>query len=149
MTAFGLTPEHLEKLGFDSATAFHDAFDAALQEWEESDYTSAVNRKGEQKAEGLDLDVDEFKAYRQLLLSTNKAYKDNVEGLNAVALANKRLEKGIGSLSDDWSEINEIMSDGNADMIALSRILPKVNSALVDVLNIDTEDFALLPPDFA
>lgn len=122
---------------------------ASLDNWTEEAYFSGANLAGEKQAEAFDIDVEEFKAYRDLLLDTNDAYADNVEGLNAVALANKRLEKGVKALSDDWEDFDRIMSNENASLEDLSSIIPEINEALQDVLNLDTKDFSLLPPTFA
>lgn len=146
---FGLTEETLKKLGYDDANAFGEAFHTGLEGWSEEDYTSGVNAEYNKKAEDLGIDVDEFEDYRDLLIDTNEVYEDNIEGANMVALANKRLSKGVSSLADKWEDINDIMSDGTSTIEDISTVLPDVNDALQDILNLDTDDFALLPPDFA
>ena len=146
---FGLTEETLKKLGYDDADAFGEAFHTGLDGWSEEDYTSGVNAEYNKKAEDLGIDVDEFEDYRDLLIDTNEVYEDNIEGANMVALANKRLSKGVSSLADKWEDINDIMSDGTSTIEDISTVLPDVNDALQDILNLDTDEFALLPPDFA
>jgi hypothetical protein len=109
---------------------------------------------GELGVEGID--VKEFEAYKDLLEQTNSEMKDAYEtteeyerALNMVALANKKMAKGAKTLSDNWEDWNSIMTDSEASASDIATILPDVNDALQDVLNLDTEDFAMLPPDFA
>jgi hypothetical protein len=102
----------------------------SLDNWTKEAYFSGANLAGEKQAKAFDVDVEEFKAYRDLLLDTNNAYADNVEGLNAVALANKRLEKGVKALSDDWEDFDKIMSNENASLEDISSIIPEINEAL-------------------
>lgn len=145
----GLRPEDLSKLGLGDAEAFRTAFEKGLEGWTIDQYIGATNTAGEVKAKDLGLDVEEFKEYRDLLQDTNKEYEDNVEGLNDVALANKRMEKGVKSLSSNWESWNDIMTDSDSSIEDISTILPDVNTAIQDILDLDTDQFALLPNDFA
>ena len=110
------------------------------------------------EAEGID--YEEFDAYRKLLTQALKEQNPELEKLyanitdyqqaiNDIALANKKLEKGAKSLSSNWDNWNDVMTDTNSSMEDISTILPDINIALQDVLNLDTADFSLLPPDFA
>ena len=132
-----------------SLKELYNAFIDEINNFDEEKYIAAVNAEGEQRAEELGLDVEEFKAYRDLIESTTDAYKDNVEGLNEVALANKRLDKGISGLASDWEDINKAMTDSEITQNELSKIIPTVNENLKEMLNISDEDFSLLPKDFA
>lgn len=144
----GLNSDTLGALGGDLETLLGN-MKLSLKNWTPEAYFSGANLEGEKQAKAFDIDVEEFKAYRDLLLETNPLYADNVEGLNAVALANKRLEKGVKALSDDWEDFDKIMSNENASLEDLSSVIPEINDALQDVLNLDTEEFSLLPPTFA
>ena len=149
MKVFGINEDQLIDLGYTNASQWAQAFQKGLEDWKESDYTDAINADFEAQAESLEIDVEEFKIYRQLLLDTNKVYRDNVEGLNQVALANKRMQRGAQALADDWDEFNNIISKENVSLEELSSILPGINIALQNILNLDTEQFTLLPPTFA
>ena len=126
-----------------------DAYDEESYNKKKAAMDASYNADGETKAEGLGIDVEEFKAYRDLLKDSTDIYDDNVKGLNQIALANKRMEKGVKSLADDWEDLNKIMSDETSSMEDISSILPEVNAGLQDILNLDAEQFELLPPTFA
>ena len=143
----GLTPEMLQQMGFSSAEEFEKAFDEGLSGWTPEDFTEDVNAKYEKKAEDHGIDVEEFRAYRDLLLSTNSALAEQPELLNKIALRQKRLQKGVKSLSDNWEDFNEAMSSG--DIAKISEVLPDVNDALKDMLDLTDEEFEGLSPDFA
>ena len=145
----GINPEDLGTLGFDSADAFKTAFVEGLEGFNYEENIESIKAQGEAEAQSLGIDVDEFKAYRDLLEQTTDAYKDNVEGLNDVAIANKRLEKGTKTLAKNWEDLDDIMSDETASLEDISSILPDVNDGLKDILNLDNSQFELLPPDFA
>ena len=108
-------------------------------------------------AKYYNLDTEELKSYIALMeqeygpiikdsYETNKEYSQSL--LN-VAIANKRMEKGVKTLGGNWDKWNDIMSDSNSTIEDISTILPDVNNALLDVLNLDQTEFELLPPDFA
>ena len=143
----GLTPEMLSQMGFNSAEEFEKAFDEGLAGWTPEDFTEGVNAKYEKKAEDHGIDVEEFKAYRDLLLQTNSALAEQPELLNKIALRQKRLQKGVKSLSDNWEDFNKAMS--SKDIAKISEVLPDVNEAIKDMLDLTDEEFEGLSPDFA
>lgn len=148
--ALGLTDEMLAQMGFvgeDAADQFAASFQGGLEGWTPEDFAEGVNAKYEKKAEDHGIDVEEFKAYRDLLLSTNSALAEQPELLNKIALRQKRLQKGVKSLSDNWEDFNKAMSSG--DMAKISEVLPDVNDALKDMLDLTDEEFEGLSPDFA
>ena len=148
--ALGLTEEMLAQMGFvgeNAATQFATSFKNGLEGWDPEDFTQGINAKYEKKAEDYGIDVDEFKAYRDLLLQTNSALAEQPELLNKITLRQKRLQKGIKSLSDNWEDFNEAISSG--DIAKISEVLPEVNDALKDMLDLTDEEFKGLSPDFA
>ena len=114
------------------------------------------SEKRDQKIADLGLEDGEFDAYvdalKDVIPYQEKVY-ENIEDYNdaviETAIANKRMEKGIKELASDWDDYDEIMSDANASIEDVSTVLPKINKSLQDVLNLDTEEFELLPKDFA
>ena len=147
LNLFGLSSADWEALGLTSAAQFGEAFDSALEDYSVKSYTDAINSKYENLAESYDIDLDEYKAYRDLLAETNASLKDQPELLNKIALRQKRLQKGVKSLSDNWEDFNEAMSSG--DIAKISEVLPEVNDALKDMLDLTDEEFEGLSPDFA
>jgi hypothetical protein len=119
-------------------------------------YAKALDSKawGEVIAEGID--TKEMEAYIDLLEQAHpemrKLYETTEDYENAllqVATANKKMEKGVKSLASNWDKWNDIMGDSEASASDIATILPEVNDAVQDVLNLDTSEFAMLPPDFA
>ena len=109
----------------------------------------AIDAQGSSDAEAFGLDVEEFETYRELLRETTDEYDDNSIGLNKVAIANKRMEKGIKDLASDWEDLNEVLSDENAELEDVSTALAKVKGPLQNILNLSDEQFELLPESFA
>ena len=153
---FGFTEEDITNLGYDSASEFQDAIQKALEKYDEDEYIKNIENSANQKAKELGIDEKEFKAYRDLLGdSLNKEqkdpdyYKKHVDGINEIAIANKRMEKGVKTLAKDWNSYNKVMKDSDASLEDVSAVLPDINDGLQDILNLDNEDFELLPNDFA
>lgn len=144
----GLTPEKLAELGIEDSEAFTKAFEEAIEGWNLVDYTDSINAEYKKKAEDLDLDVDAFEAYKRILQETNPELAKNVELLNKVAIADKRVERGAKTLIDNWEEWNEIITRVGDNSQDLSTILPKVEEALADIANVNIEDIQELDPSF-
>lgn len=125
------------------------ALKEAKAEYEEINTLLKSNQTLATAAENYDLDLEELKAYKELLLETNPELKENQEGLDAIVIANKRMEKGVKEIASNWEDFNEIMSNSAASGEDVSSIMPEIESALQDILNLNTEDFQLLPADFA
>ena len=140
--ASGLLHGMSSKEAIELAKKYSDGFNAEK-------YSEYINSEFDKKAEELEIDKEEFQAYKKLLKETTSAYKDNEAGLNAVALANKRLEKGVKSIASNWEDFDKIMSDSSSTAEDISTILPEVNKGLQDILNIDNKQFELLPATFA
>ena len=98
---------------------------------------ASANAAGEEKAKELKIDTEEFKAYRDMLAEAHKELEEIPEALNDVALANKRMEKGVKDLAKDWTNINKLMKDPKTSMEDLSDIMPTVRQAIGDIANID------------
>lgn len=142
--------------GADSTQAQYYEQLVAYYEAQMDAYAKALDSKawGEVIAEGID--TKEMESYIDLLEQAHPEMKELYEttedyenALLQVATANKKMEKGVKSLSSNWDSWNDIMSDSEASASDIATILPDVNDALQDVLNLDTEEFAMLPPDFA
>lgn len=146
----GISVEDISALGLDSGKGFVENFKAGFEGFDYEEAMQNIDNKGTQEATSFGIDKDEFEAYRDLLAKElPEAYKENRKGLNEVAIANKRLEKGVKTLGGDWEDLNEIMTDETSTIEDISSILPTVNEGLQDILNLDSEQFELLPPDFA
>ena len=146
---FNLSPDMVNTIETAMGKTLTEAVTDSLENYTEEDAFKAADVEGNQKAEKYDIDLDELDAYRDLLAASNEELRDNRDALNEVAVANKRMQKGVGELASGWDNFNKVMSDSNASAEDISSVLPEINSALQDVLNLDTEQFELLPPDFA
>lgn len=125
------------------------ALKKAKAEYEEIIALQQSNQVLSTAAKEYDLDLEELKTYKELLLETNPELKEHQEGLDAIVIANKRMEKGVKEISSNWEEFNNIMSNSDASMEDVSSVLPDINNALQDILNLNAEEFQLLPADFA
>ena len=149
LEVLGIDETTLQEMGYKDAEEFQKAFEEGLEDYDPEVFTDNKMAEGSRKAEDLGLDVEEFEAYRDLLASENEELAKNLDALNDVAIANKRMAKGTGELASNWDEFNKVMSDSEASLEDVSAVMPEINSALQDVLNLDTEEFELLPSDFA
>ena len=111
-------------------------------------YVETQNKLGESAAEAADIDVEEFKVYRDLLADTYPELKDNAKALNEVAVANKRLQKGVETISDDWEDFDKIMSDSSSSIEDTSKVISQMEDPMKDILNLSDEEFDFLSPDF-
>ena len=110
-------------------------------------FKTQANAAGEAKAEELDIDVDEFKAYRSLLAETNEELAEDVELLNEVAVSQKRMNRGLNTLVENWDDWNTAMTSDNLEDQSIA--MGEMQDSLQDLLDLSDEDFALLPDDFA
>lgn len=138
MTMLNLTHESLNK-----------QVNASLEDYDAESHRKAADAEGDKRAEKLGLDVEELDAYRKILAEENEELAENRQALNDVAIANKRMEKGVKTLAGDWESLDEIMSDSTSTAEDISSVLPTVNEGLQDILNLSDEQFELLPPNFA
>ena len=76
---------------------------------------------------------------------TNAEYAVTLQG---IALANKRLETGVKTLDDNWETWNEHMQNSSQYSYELSKELPEINKAVQQILNLENDEFSLLPDDF-
>lgn len=114
-----------------------------------SNLEEVINSTGSAMAKAEGFDTEEFETYRDLLEDTYPVLEDNAMGLNMIAVANMRLNKGVKTLCSNWEDFNSVMTDSEASAEDLAAIMPDVNDAVQDMLNLSDEQFALLPPDFA
>lgn len=151
--------EKVDKLGEElNTTELDNDYEAYQTQIESYQKTLDMLRseKRDQKIADLGLEDGEFDAYVDALkdvIPYQEEVYENIEDYNdaviETAIANKRMEKGIKELVSDWDDYDKIMSDANASIEDMSTVLPKINKSLQDVLNLDTEEFELLPKDFA
>lgn len=114
-----------------------------------SNLEEVINSTGAAMAEAEGFDLEEFESYKDLLEDSYPALEKNAMGLNMIAIANMRLNKGVKTLCSNWDDFNDVMTDSEASAEDLAAIMPEVNEAVQDMLNLSDEQFALLPPDFA
>ena len=114
-----------------------------------SNLEEVINSTGATMAEAEGFDLEEFESYKDLLEDSYPALEKNAMGLNMIAIANMRLNKGVKTLCSNWDDFNDVMTDSEASAEDLAAIMPEVNEAVQDMLNLSDEQFALLPPDFA
>lgn len=123
--------------------------DASLEKYDAESHQKAADAEGDKKAEKLGLDIEELDAYRKILAEENEELAENRQALNDVAITNKRMEKGVKTLANDWESLDKVMTDNTSTAEDISSVLPTVNEGLQDILNLSDKQFELLPPNFA
>ena len=131
-----------ESEGYD--TAVDNTYEKYIQQLQNAQDLQAEYRK---EAQDAGINLDEYEAYKELLADTSEELNNNDKALHQVAIANKKMEKGVKTLSSNWKTWNTILKDGSLE--DFSTIAPEVNGAIQEILNLNDQEFALLPPDFA
>ena len=79
-------------------------------------------------------------------------YRDRIklyeEAINDLALTTARLERGYQTLADNWEDWNDVLSDSEASIEDVAKVMTELKGALSDILDWDAEDIELLPADF-
>lgn len=101
----------------------------------------------EVKAEGFD--TEEVNNYVDALIESGKFLEKNREEAQKFALAQMKMERGFGDLVEGFEEWDEILGNNEASLKDISKVMPKVNAALQDMMDLSDEEFALLPDNFA
>lgn len=114
----------------------------------EQDFLNNVNDLG--------FDIEVVNDYADALYdATDAMYKTEEsaetmkETTRNLALAHLRMEKGFSDLVDNWEEYDDILGDTTSSLKDVSKIMPRVNTMLQDMMDLSDEEFALLPDDFA
>ena len=142
---FKITQEDLTQNKFEN---FWEAFKDGLSQYSIEAYNIAQNTQGEDLAKEFGLDIDEFKAYRQLLLDTNPTLAENYKLLNDLAIKYQRARDAVDALSSKMGEYNSIMLASNPNISDQAKVISESKDALINLLNITPEDFDKLPADF-
>lgn len=122
---------------------------AQMESYTVADNKAAANAEGEKAAEGAGIDVEAYKVYRNEIERTEESLHGQWEAVNKVALANMKLAKGLKTVAANWDEYNEILTDDNANLQDVAQVLGELKEPLAEILNMDMEDLALLPDNFA
>ena len=96
------------------------------------------------KSESLGFDYEEIKDYAEYLREVNDNLKDNKKQSEKVALTNKRLERGIKGVKNNWEDFSKMIENVNGDFSKLDKTSPEVNDNfknmkqnLADILDVD------------
>ena len=146
--ALGLDKTALADSGEWAAGSFIDAIQEGLAQWDIEAYNATQNAQGEQLAEKFGLDIDEFKAYRQLLIDTTDLEEKDYKILNDLAIKYQRARDAVDALSGKMGEYNSIMLASNPNIADQAKVISESKDALINLLNITPEDFDKLPADF-
>ena len=121
----------------------------------------SANSIGNSEAQALGLDLESFQTYRDILYETNAKLAETPELLNAVAIAQLRLDRGAKTIRDSYADLSPLIKkalkemanskDGKASVETWSKIseyLEETTTALEDMLNLDSGALEGLNPDF-
>lgn len=92
-------------------------------------------------------DADELVDFAKELQKIHKDTIETEEEAYKLALAYKKLQRGIDKLADNWKDLNKAMTSDNPEEVA--KVLPEINDALKDILNVSDETFDKLSDSFA
>jgi hypothetical protein len=59
-----------------------------------------------------------------------------------------KASRGLTTLYSNWDSWNEIMSDSEASITDIVKIMPSLNKAMADILDLDLSDIEKLPANF-
>ena len=128
---FKITQEDLTQNKFEN---FWEAFKDGLSQYSIEAYNIAQNTQGEDLAKEFGLDIDEFKAYRQLLLDTNPTLAENYKLLNDLAIKYQRARDAVDALSSKMGEYNSIMLASNPNISDQAKVISESKDALINLL---------------
>lgn len=94
----------------------------------------------------FELDSADVEAYKDELIETNKACKENVKLAEEAAVAHKRMNKGAETLVENWESWNEAMSSDDPEKYTEN--LSDIQAAMGDLLNLSEESQKSLDPQF-
>lgn len=101
-----------------------------------------------------DLDYSSITNYTKYLLENNEALKSSGKSLEEqeriakkLAVAHAKLNKGVETISKNWSSWNKIIKSGKLDQI--QDILPDINKSLAQILDVSEDTINNMSSDFA
>ena len=92
----------------------------------------------------LNIDLKQYQAYRKELIKNNKALDEQSVLTNKLAIQQIKFENGVKDLTGSWESYNKIMGDSNATALQKAEILPEIDKALMQILNLDESTYAEL-----
>lgn len=94
----------------------------------------------QEEAELVDIDYDEIKDYAKYLRNTIDELEGNVEASESLALANKKLNKGIQDLADNWSDWSKALKKQKEDPEAYAEAMEGIRDSLENVFEVEVSD---------
>ena len=94
----------------------------------------------QEEAELVDIDYDEIKDYAKYLRNTIDELEGNVEASESLALANKKLNKGIQDLADNWSDWSKALKKQKEDPEAYAEAMEGIRESLENVFEVEVSD---------
>ena len=128
-----------------------DELDQMLQDGKISveAYDKAAQGAFEKEVEAEGFDTEELNNYVDALIESGKFLEENRQEAQKFALAQYRMEKGCTELVESYEDWDKVLSDNEASLKDINKVMPKVNSMLQDMMDLSDEEFALLPDNFA
>ena len=117
-------------------------------------YNKALDGVIANEVKANDLDYSSITNYTNYLLENSEELKHNGKSLEEntriakkLAVAHAKLNKGVKTISKNWSSWDKIVKKGSLSEI--QDILPDINKSLGQILDISDEAFQKLPSTFA
>lgn len=146
----------LSKTEYDSydalIKAIQEAFNGAnSEEAKEKRKENALERSESSidaavEAEGFD--KGELEEHRDLLLENEEALKGNIEAATELAIIQKKQQRGMDNLCENWEDYNSILRDSEASYADQSKASKGVLDSLKDLYDLTEEELEMLPANF-
>lgn len=94
----------------------------------------------QEEAELVDIDYDEIKDYAKYLRDNIDELEGNVEASESLALANKKLNKGIQDLADNWNDWSKALKKQKEDPEAYAEAIEGIRKSLENVFEVEVSD---------
>lgn len=155
----GLNAEDIAR-NWGDAAGLEEAFKSGLGDFDAERFKSSAYADGNAMAESFGLDVEQFKAYRDILYETNDYLREQPELLNKIAIAQLRLNKGAKSIKDSYDDLSPLIKKAQKEMSSktgkvaaetwseISSYMADAKTAMEDMLNLDKGALNNLDPEF-
>jgi hypothetical protein len=86
-----------------------------------------------QEAESLEIDLNTFETYADILADNNKELADNELLSKKVALAQMRLNKGLTTLVDSWDDISKALSKAERSSVEYAEAVGQLKKSFEEM----------------
>ena len=159
--AQNLTEEDVKNI--DLSKTEYDSYDALIKAIQEAfNGANSEEAKEERKENALErsessidaaveaegFDKGELEEHRDLLLENEEALKGNIEAATELAIIQKKQQRGMDNLCENWEDYTSILKDSEASYADQSKASKGVLDSLKDLYDLTEEELEMLPANF-